>query len=730
VTVPASGASAQRPTVDLAASLRDLEARLTGRALAWVGGLALVLGLIFFLSLAFSRGWIGPEHRVLIGLVVGVVFIAGGAGFMERGNRLLGHVLTPVGLAAISISLVGATRLYGLIAVELGLGLALASAIAVAVVAIRGNSPIVAGFGLVSVLAAPPLLDAPADLSTLAFVGVVLVGTTGVAVWRSWTWLPAIAFVLAAPQAVAWIDSKPEPAVAFVGLGVFWVLNAVAAAGEEVRRHRDDLSPTSTTLLVANTAFLMWAGFDVLSGDLQIYRGAFLVAAAIAHVAIGGWFVVRDGERNLFGLLTIGMGIALFTMAAPAQLGAPVVPIVWTAEAVALTWLAVRRGHPYSAIAAATLFVLASADVVWVFESMEASPSAIPFADGPGAALTFYAAGIAVAVLIVGDRTIRSSLVALGLVTVAWCVAERLNGLGAVAALTVLTSVGVVILRLLPMLPEKRVLWQAAGLLPDSMTTLDESRPVVGQMLPGAVFIVAGAAIMELLLDTRGAADYAWAFVAVWAGLAAGPTLLIQRHHVGRNTYGLAAFVGLTAAAIVAAFVVAPLSRLVVTAAGVEGLAALQTAVALGVLVAATAIVARSISSGIWRRWVWVGAGIALFYLLSVAAVDLIATRVGGAIAFDELETQGQVALSVTWAMTGVIAFVAGLRLQTAELRQGGLGLLGLATAKVFLFDLGALEIAYRVISLIGLGLLLLASAWVWQRLQPRTERDTGDPPD
>ena len=35
-------------------SLADLEARLTGRALAWVGGLALVLGAIFFLSLAFT----------------------------------------------------------------------------------------------------------------------------------------------------------------------------------------------------------------------------------------------------------------------------------------------------------------------------------------------------------------------------------------------------------------------------------------------------------------------------------------------------------------------------------------------------------------------------------------------------------------------------------------------------------------------------------------------------
>lgn len=112
--------------------------------------------------------------------------------------------------------------------------------------------------------------------------------------------------------------------------------------------------------------------------------------------------------------------------------------------------------------------------------------------------------------------------------------------------------------------------------------------------------------------------------------------------------------------------------------------------------------------------------------MLSITVVGAVATQVGGGTATDELRTQGQVALSVLWAVLGLSAFFAGLRLRIDDLRHGGLALLTLATAKVFLFDLSALDVAYRVISLVALGLLLLTSAWVWQRLQPRPPTTPG----
>jgi len=82
------------------ATVRAIE-ELHRAGLAVVGGIALLLGAIFFLSLAFSRGWITEPLRVLIGLVAGAGLLVLGELSFTRLRGALGHVLVAVGLAII-----------------------------------------------------------------------------------------------------------------------------------------------------------------------------------------------------------------------------------------------------------------------------------------------------------------------------------------------------------------------------------------------------------------------------------------------------------------------------------------------------------------------------------------------------------------------------------------------------------------------------------------------------
>ena len=98
----------------------------------------------------------------------------------------------------------------------------------------------------------------------------------------------------------------------------------------------------------------------------------------------------------------------------------------------------------------------------------------------------------------------------------------------------------------------------------------------------------------------------------------------------------------------------------------------------------------------------------------------MFAGQVGGSVPLEELQRQAQVALSILWAAVGFGTFAVGAVRGLALAREFGLGLLAIATVKVFVFDLSFLDVAYRVLSFIGLGLLLLAGAFVFQWHRPK----------
>jgi peptidoglycan/LPS O-acetylase OafA/YrhL len=82
------------------------------------------------------------------------------------------------------------------------------------------------------------------------------------------------------------------------------------------------------------------------------------------------------------------------------------------------------------------------------------------------------------------------------------------------------------------------------------------------------------------------------------------------------------------------------------------------------------------------------------------------------------LELAKQLSLSVVWALYAVGLLIAG-RVRRL-LRVMGLALLSLTTLKVFLIDLSSLERAYRIISFIMLGAILLVVSYFYQRSQQR----------
>jgi uncharacterized membrane protein len=78
-----------------------------------------------------------------------------------------------------------------------------------------------------------------------------------------------------------------------------------------------------------------------------------------------------------------------------------------------------------------------------------------------------------------------------------------------------------------------------------------------------------------------------------------------------------------------------------------------------------------------------------------------------------------QVAFSIFWSTFAIGAVVAGFRFRTAGLRYFGLGLFAVTLLKVVLVDMSQVQTGYRVLSFLGLGLLLLGTSVLYGKLSP-----------
>jgi uncharacterized membrane protein len=314
--------------------------------LAWLGGSAVVLGVVFFLVMAVSRGWIDEPTRTVLAFLGSSALLGGGLWLHERKGRTdAARAAVAAGIFGLYATLVVATSVYGLFSPGVGLVCALLIGAVATGIAVRWESRIVAALGIVGALLAPVLVDAGTSYSALAFMAVALCSAVGVLLWRRWNWLALVAFVVSAPQLGDWVYNEYQQrlGLVLVVLLAFWALYAVAAIGYELRTHSPDRLPyASWLLLLLATLFTAAAGYSVLS-DTDHASGAiaWIVGLALAHIVLGA-FALRQAINREIGSLLIAVGLVLTAIAFADALGGPVLVAGWALQAVLLSYLARR----------------------------------------------------------------------------------------------------------------------------------------------------------------------------------------------------------------------------------------------------------------------------------------------------------------------------------------------------------------------------------------------------
>src|SRR5437764_5870262 len=210
----------------------DWEQFMGAKLFAWIGGLALFLGIAFFVKYSFEHNLIPPELRIAIGFIVGASLVVGGLLLKRKENAVTAQTLCATGilvLYAVTFACRGYYHFafFGLIPTFLLMTLITAMAF---LLAVRLNAMVVAVLGIAGGFLTPVLLSTGEDypLGLFVYVALLDVGLLAVAQRQRWNALAMLAALGTALMQLPWITTFFIPEKYFAGNKVLVVMAVLA----------------------------------------------------------------------------------------------------------------------------------------------------------------------------------------------------------------------------------------------------------------------------------------------------------------------------------------------------------------------------------------------------------------------------------------------------------------------------------------------------------------------
>ena len=178
------------------------------KLIAWVGGLALFLGVVFFIKYAFDNNYLGPQVRMALSFLTGLGLVAGGVKMARRDYSALAQTLCGTGVvilyaAAFACHAVYRFPFFGWFPTFLLMVLITAAAF---LLAVRLEAQVVAVLGMLGGFLTPILLSTGKDnpLGLFGYIAILDTGLLLVALHRRWFFLTPLAAAGTALMQVIW----------------------------------------------------------------------------------------------------------------------------------------------------------------------------------------------------------------------------------------------------------------------------------------------------------------------------------------------------------------------------------------------------------------------------------------------------------------------------------------------------------------------------------------------
>ena len=275
----------------------NLEMFMGAKLFAWMGGLALFLGVVFFVKHSMEQGWISPAMRMATGLVTGAGLVVGGV-ILHRKARytVLAQTLCATGIVSLYGVSFAAHAIWPVRPFDSALAtfgfMAVVTAVAF-LLAVRLNAQVVAVLGLLGGFLTPVLCSTGQDnpFGLWSYIALLCLGLLAVVRRTKWHHLVPLAAGAVVVMQLGWLDK-------------FWTISGYAHGAAT-------WVPVSVLLGFALlfTAALLWMRKDeraAASGALVLCASGMLISFL--------WLFSESVSERPGPLYTLVLGISAAVM--------------------------------------------------------------------------------------------------------------------------------------------------------------------------------------------------------------------------------------------------------------------------------------------------------------------------------------------------------------------------------------------------------------------------------
>jgi uncharacterized membrane protein len=329
----------------------NLESRIGSHWLNRIGIAALLIGISYFLKLAFDSNWIGPAGRVTIGLLAGISVVVWSERFRAKGYKAFSYSLKAVGIGALYLSLWAAFQVYNLIPSSAAFVMMLAVTASTAAMAWAQDAQLLAAFALTGGFTTPLLLSTGQnrEVALFAYVALLDLGTLFLVMLKPWRRLLVMSFAGTLLLYIGWYSTfytREQLNLTLAFATLFFAIFAIAPLVTLQPESEVPLFAAIPAILAFVNAVVYFLQAYVMIEEVDKTEMAWFALALAAIYIFLSWQVqsrrITPGATPVLHFLHLAVALGFITVAIPIRLDAHWITIGWFVEAGVLLWVADR----------------------------------------------------------------------------------------------------------------------------------------------------------------------------------------------------------------------------------------------------------------------------------------------------------------------------------------------------------------------------------------------------